>query len=128
MANMKNIIILLLLTVPTLALAQINLAGKTYRTKTSESCSRTTTGGYMTYSYRELAFAKDSVTMISYSKNSDIEQPEILKARYTFKVIADRVVINAPYNCTLFTDGDIMRLDAKYESDIYYYIVPINNG
>lgn len=128
MPNMKNIITLLLLTLPIMAFAQIKLAGKSYRTKTSESCSMTTTGGYMTYSYRELIFEKDTVTMIGYSKDSDKEQPEISKVKYTYRVIADCVVIDAPYNCTLFTYGETLRYDAKYESDIYYYIVPQNNG
>jgi len=125
---MKNIFILFLFILPAAAFAQNTIAGKTYRTKTAETCKETATGGFMLKSYRELIFEKDSVVMISYSKASDKEQPEILKGKYTYKVIADRVVIDTPYNCTLFTDGKTMRLDAKYESDIYYYIVSQNNG
>lgn len=51
---------------PFLSFAQ-TMAGRTYEAQISASCSETTTGGFMTYSYCVLSFSGDEVTVSSYS-------------------------------------------------------------
>ena len=75
---MKNILILILSFYGTFLFAQNPVLGKVYRTKISESCSRTTTGGFMTYSYSQFEFTKDSVTIKYFSKNSDSPSEDVL--------------------------------------------------
>lgn len=116
-----KILISLLITLPALALAQNPLAGKSYRTETSNSCSRTTTGGYMTYSYVTVSFTKDSITFKGYSKDSDKEQPEITKSHYRYTFKESGIYIDNPNNGHYIFNNGILVSDCKYDSGKAYY-------
>jgi len=118
---MKKILTSLLFILPLFAIAQNTLEGKTYRTKTSESCSKTTTGGYMTYSHMTIAFAKDSVTFISYSKDSDKDQPEITQTNYKYTLKDSGIYIDNPNNSHYVFNNSVLVSDCKYDSGKEYY-------
>lgn len=116
---MKKILVLFLM-LPAMSFAQNTLAGKTYRTETTESCHRTTTGGYTTTDYRQLEFSATSVTLTSYSKASDKEQPTVNKNTYTYKETTDKIIINASTKFVMIKDENKMCYDYKYSEDCYY--------
>jgi len=120
---MKKLLISFLVLLPALLLAQNPLEGKAYRTKTSESCSRTTTGGYMTYSHMTITFAKDSVTFTSYSKDSDKEQPEITTSHYKYRLNDSGIYIDNPNNSHYILNNGVLVSDCKYDSGKAYYEV-----
>ena len=84
----------MLLLLGTLAFAQNNtLKGKKFKTKITESCKKTTTGGYMIYTHSQYEFAKDSVMIVYHLKKSDRPNEEIHCNTYKYIVKKDIVLI-----------------------------------
>lgn len=112
--------LLLFLMLPAMSFTQNTLSGKIYRTKTTESCHKTTTGGYTTTDYRQLEFSATSVTLISYSKASDKELPTINRNIYTYKEMAEKIIINAPTKFVMIKGENKICYDYRYSEDCYY--------
>ena len=92
MINCKLITALILLT-GTLVFSQTNiLKDKKFKTELSESCSRTTTGGYMSYTYTQYEFGKDTVAIVLHVRHSNIQEKEIRKT-CKYKIIKEVVLI-----------------------------------
>lgn len=90
----SKILIILLLLTGTLAFSQNTiLKGKKFKTAVTQSCAKTTTGGYMKYSYTQYEFGKDSVAMVFYFKRSDMPKEETHTQTYKYKVSKQVVLV-----------------------------------
>ena len=67
----KSRLILLICLASIVAKAQDHITGQKFIAELGVSCAKTTTGGFMTYSYASLYFFKDSVKVSYYSICSD---------------------------------------------------------
>jgi hypothetical protein len=115
--------VLLMLLFPTLALAQNPLAGKSFRTKTSESCKETITGGCIVYSYMTMAFDKDSVTFIYTIRRTDEEQPDITRNTYAYKmsIAGDSIYLNTPNGDRYIIRESCLVSDCAYNRGTAYF-------
>lgn len=106
---MKYIILLLLF--PVIAFSQ-TMAGKVYEAQVSASCSETTTGGFMTYSYCVLSFSENEVTVSSYSVHyGDVtgrnDWPE--KKVFNYEIKDETVYIKGfPYGNLMITPDELI--------------------
>jgi hypothetical protein len=106
--------------------AQNSLVGKTYKALISESCKKTTNGGFMEYTYLFLKFKKDSV-LVSY----DIRRSNSTKEREnrnqnlskTYKWTIKEVIITienfSDYN-KLSLQGSRLIGEKPTETEIFY--------
>ncbi len=94
---MTKTLTFLLLLICGCCFAQNSIVGKKYRTETTASCSETTTGGFMTYSYSEYEFEKDSVKVYIHSKRSDMPEDEVEKRKYCYYIKDNYVRIDTEF-------------------------------
>ena len=118
---MKKTFLLVFVLFPLFALAQKSLAGREFRTRTSESCKETLTGGYMVYQYTTIAFTKDSVTFISHLSTSENKEPQVTKSTYTYSTTNGGISVNTPNGSHYFLRDSILISDCKYDSGKEYY-------
>jgi hypothetical protein len=115
--------VVLLLLLPILTLAQNPVAGKTFSTETSQSCNKTTSGGYTVYSYTTMVFSKDSVTCTHYSKRTDEELPNITKNGYTYKmsIAGESILLSTPNNDRYIIRDGMLISDCTYNRGKEYF-------
>lgn len=122
--DMKKVALLLTLF-PSLLFAQNTLAGKTYRTKTTESCKETTSGGCMVYTHTTARLSKDSITFTHFVKRSDREQPETNKNTYKYKINQGNIYIDTPFFGRYILGDKAIISDCKYDKGTTYYEVTL---
>jgi hypothetical protein len=121
--TMKNILISLLCLCPALVLAQNPLEGKAYRTKPLQGTEKTALGAFTFITHTTIAFAKDSVTFISYRRDSNKELPEITQSHYKYKIKDSGIYIDNPNNSHYIFNNAVLVSDCMYDSGKEYYEV-----
>ncbi|MFP9115710.1 hypothetical protein ACLI1A_17350 [Flavobacterium sp. RHBU_3] len=118
-------ILLLFLMLPVMTFAQNTLAGKTYCTKTTESCKETISGGCMVYTHTTARLSKDSITFTHFVKRSDREQPETYKNTYKYKINQGSIFIDTPFFGRYILGDKVLISDCKYNKGTTYYEVTL---